>query len=105
MGAAAPRRCLADDEYDPVELGGRWPPDLRRVAGLLLALAPAALAYADQVRMYSFLSFLIIWVWYAQERWLSEKSGRFGVLWIFLSQALVIYSHGAGLVMLSGCVL
>ncbi len=74
-------------------------------AGILLALAPAALAYADQVRMYSFLSFLIIWVWYAQERWLSEKSGRFGVLWIFLSQALVIYSHGAGLVMLSGCVL
>jgi uncharacterized membrane protein len=74
-------------------------------SGLLLALAPAALAYSDQVRMYSFIGFLVIWVWYAQERWLSETAGRFGAFWIIASQASVVYSHSAGLVMLSGCVL
>src|SRR5258706_3038336 len=74
-------------------------------AGVLLALSPVALAYADQVRMYTFIVFLIIWVWYAQERWLNGAGGRLGALWMILSQACVIYSHSAGLVMLSGCVL
>ncbi len=74
-------------------------------SGILLALAPAALLSSDLVRMYSFVVFLIIWVWYAQERWLNEKAGRFGAFWMVLSQASVIYSHGAGLVMVSGCVL
>src|SRR5258706_551891 len=74
-------------------------------SGILLALAPVALAYADQVRMYTFIVFLIIWVWYAQERWLNGAGGRLGALWMILSQACVIYSHSAGLVMLSGCVL
>ena len=74
-------------------------------SGLLLALAPAALAYSDQVRMYSFLVFLIIWVWYTQERWLRETAGHLGALWMIISQASVIYTHGTGLVMLSGCVL
>jgi hypothetical protein len=55
--------------------------------------------------MYSFIIFLIIWVWYAQERWLNENSGRFGALWMIASQICVVYSHSAGLVMLSGCVL
>ena len=74
-------------------------------AGTLLALSPVALAYADQVRMYTFIVFLIIWVWYTQERWLNGTAGRFGALWMILSQACVVYSHSAGLVMLSGCVL
>ena len=74
-------------------------------SGVLLALAPAALAYSDQVRMYSFLVFLMIWVWYAQEGWLSGTAGRFGALWVILSQTSVIYSHGTGLVMVSGGVL
>jgi hypothetical protein len=74
-------------------------------SGILLALAPIALAYADQVRMYTFIVFLIIWVWYTQERWLNETAGRFGALWMIASQTSVIYSHSAGLVMLSGCVL
>src|SRR5258708_17010728 len=74
-------------------------------SGILLALAPAALLSSDLVRMYSFVVFLIIWVWYAQDRWLNEKAGRFGAFWMVLSQASVIYSHGAGLVMSASCVL
>src|SRR5260370_40498386 len=74
-------------------------------SGLLLALAPAALAYADQLRMYSFIAFLVIWVWYEQEIWLNGTAGGFGTLWLIVSQISVIYSHSAGLVMLSGCVL
>lgn len=73
-------------------------------AGLLLALSPAALAYADQVRMYAFLIFLIVWVWYAQARWLEGTGGRLGALWMVLSQVAVTSSHTAGLLMLSGCV-
>ncbi len=74
-------------------------------AGLLLAVAPMALSYADDVRMYSFIVFLIVWVWYAQERWLAQAPGRYWALWMIVSQASVAYSHSAGLVMLSGCVL
>ncbi len=74
-------------------------------SGLLLAVAPSVLAYSDYVRMYSLVVFLIIWVWYAQERWLTERAGRYGAFWMILSQALVIYSHSAAPVMLSGCVL
>lgn len=74
-------------------------------SGALLALSPAALAYADDVRMYSFIVFLVIWVWYAQERWLVGAAGRFGALWMIVSQVAVVYSHSAGLVMLSGSVI
>ncbi|MFO1056677.1 MAG: hypothetical protein U1E53_06875 [Dongiaceae bacterium] len=73
-------------------------------AGLLLAVSPAALLYDDQVRMYAFLMFLIVWAWYAQARWLEGKAGRHGGLWLVLSQAAVTASHAAGLLMLSGIV-
>jgi uncharacterized membrane protein len=74
-------------------------------SGILLAVSPAALAYADQVRMYNFVMFLLIGVWYAQERWLRGNGGRWRSMWLAVSQLAVIYSHGAGVVMISGCVL
>lgn len=73
-------------------------------AALLLALSPAALAYADHVRMYSFVMALIILVWHAQARWLEGRAGRLGWVWMVLSQAAVANSHTGGLLMLSGCV-
>jgi len=69
-------------------------------AGLLLALSPAALAYADQVRMYSLLMVLIVWVWYAQESWLSGSAGRFGMVALIVSQLAVADTHSAGLIIL-----
>lgn len=73
--------------------------------GFLLALSPAAITYADQVRMYALLMFLVVWAWYAQARWLEAKAGRYGAVWVILSQAAVTNSHTAGLIMISGCVL
>lgn len=73
-------------------------------AGFLLAISPAALAYAEQVRMYSFLACLIVWVWYAQSRWIAGQGGRLGALWMLVSQVAVANSQTAGLLMLSGCV-
>ena len=70
----------------------------------LLAVAPAALAYSDQVRMYAFISMLMVWVWWSQERWASRPSFRSGLL-IAISQLCVIYAHTAGVFMVSGCVL
>jgi mannosyltransferase len=80
-----------------------WPVGL--VAGLLLAVAPAALAYSDQVRMYSLLMVLTIWAWYAQVRWLDGNTAKLDLLALVASQLAVIYTHSAGLVMLSGPVL
>lgn len=79
-------------------------PRVGLAAGLLVAVSPAAIAYADQVRMYSFMVFLIVWVWYAQARWLSDNAGRLGGLWMLVSQVAVANSQTAGLLMLSGCV-
>ncbi|WP_209378124.1 hypothetical protein [Pararoseomonas baculiformis] len=83
---------------------GRYGPRVGLGAGLLLAVSPAALAYADQVRMYAFIMAMIVWVWHAQTRWLEGRGGRMGWLWIALSQVAVTNSHTAGLLMLSGCV-
>jgi hypothetical protein len=77
-------------------------------AGLLLAFAPAALAYSDQVRMYSLLTVLTVWAWYAQSVWTAESDGnktKAGMLALIASQVAVVYTHSAGLVMLSGPVL
>lgn len=79
-------------------------PRIGLAAALLLAVSPAALLYADQVRMYSFVMFLAIWAWYAQARWIEGTSGRFGAVWLILAQAAVAASHTAGLLMLSGIV-
>lgn len=79
------------------------------IAGALFAFSPAALAYGDQVRMYSFLMALIIWVWVAQMNWLRAAPDRQRLvsppsLNLILSQLAVIYTHSAGLIMISGCV-
>ena len=80
-------------------------PRVGLAAGALLAVAPGALYYGDDVRMYSMLLALIVLDWYAQARWLSGTGGRLGALWMIASQVAMAYSHGAALVMLSGVVL
>jgi uncharacterized membrane protein len=79
------------------------------IAGALFAFSPAALFYGDQVRMYSLLMLLIIWVWVAQKEWLraaEERRARAKLsLNLIASELAVIYTHSAGLVMISGCVL
>jgi mannosyltransferase len=72
-------------------------------AGLLFAVAPATLPYADQVRMYGFLTLPLLWTWYAQQRWVEQPSLG-ATLALLVSQLMVIYSHTAGIVMVSGCV-
>jgi uncharacterized membrane protein len=74
-------------------------------AGILLAVSPAALAYADDVRMYSFLIFLITAAWYVQERWLNAASRGVASLWLVISQEAIIFSHSAGVIMLAGLLL
>jgi hypothetical protein len=80
-------------------------PRIGLAAGALLAVGPAALAYGDDVRMYPMLLALIVLVWYTQNRWLEGRAGRRGAVWVIASQCAVAYTHGAGLIMLSGCVL
>jgi hypothetical protein len=80
-------------------------PRIGLAAGAMLAVAPASLAYADEVHIYGMLLALIVLVWYTQTRWLNGTSGRLGAFWMIASQCAVAYAHGAGLVMLSGCVL
>lgn len=78
-------------------------------AGALLAFSSAALVYGDQVRMYAFLMVMILWAWIALDDWLkSERTQSFpwkASLNVVASQAAIVYSHSAGIVMISGCVL
>lgn len=69
------------------------------LAGLLFAVSPAAVAYSDQLRMYGFLGFLLLWAWQCQQRWLRQGDGA---VWLVLSQAAVIQTHAAGLLYLAG---
>lgn len=73
-------------------------------AALLLAVSPAALGYADHVRMYSFIMAAIVLAWHAQQRWLEGRAGRFGWLAMLLSQSVVANSQTGGLLMLAGVV-
>jgi mannosyltransferase len=79
------------------------------IAGGLLAFSSAALVYGDQVRMYAFLMVMILWAWIALDEWIkAERTGRFpwkASLNVVASQTAVVYSHSAGIVMISGCVL
>ncbi|MBK8839432.1 MAG: glycosyltransferase family 39 protein [Hyphomonadaceae bacterium] len=79
------------------------------IAGVLLAFASAALFYGDQVRMYAFLMVVMLWAWIAMDDWLkADRNGRFPwkvSLNVIASQTAVVYSHSAGIVMISGCVL
>lgn len=75
------------------------------VAALLLAVAPASLAFSDQVRMYNMLMVLVIIAWYAQARWVEKGAGRSGLIALAVSQLLVVYTHSAGLIILSGPVI
>jgi mannosyltransferase len=79
-------------------------PRVGLLAAALAAVSPAALAYADQVRMYAFLSFLLVWVWRAQTLWLRTPTRRAAAA-MAVSQLCVIYSHATGLVMLGGPIL
>ncbi|MDP3491662.1 MAG: glycosyltransferase family 39 protein [Hyphomonadaceae bacterium] len=75
----------------------------------LLAFSSAALVFGDQVRMYAFLMVMILWTWIALEDWLkAERTKRFpwkASLNVIASQTAVVYSHSAGIVMISGCIL
>lgn len=73
-------------------------------AAALLALSPAALAYADQVRMYPFIAALMVLAWDALEKWLAEDRPSTALL-LVATQLAVAYSHAVGVLMLSGCVL
>ena len=79
------------------------------IAGVLLAFAAGALFYGDQVRMYAFLMVVMLWAWIAMDDWLkAERNGRIpwkASLNVIASQTAVVYSHSAGIVMISGCVL
>jgi uncharacterized membrane protein len=72
-------------------------------AGLLLAAAPGALAYADQVRMYPMMTALIVAVWYTQARWLDRPGWR-GALVLLAAELGMIYCQTVGVVLLCGCV-
>jgi hypothetical protein len=72
-------------------------------AGVLLAVTPGALAYADQVRMYPMMTALIVAVWYAQARWL-ERPGLRGALVLLAAELGVIYCQTVGVILLCGCV-
>lgn len=84
--------------------GRLYGPQTGILAGLLLALAPAMLQFSDGVRMYPMLVALIVWAWYALERWLEEPRRGWRSFWLVVAQAAVSYTHGAGVVMLSGVV-
>lgn len=74
------------------------------LAGLFMALCAGQALYAQQVRMYSMVSTLVVWAWYWNRRAVETgaRALRGGWLWALLFASAVVYAHGAGVVMLSG---
>lgn len=74
------------------------------LAGLFMALCAGQAQYAQQVRMYSMVSTLVVWAWYWNRRAVETgaRALRAAWLWALLFASAVVYAHGAGVVMLSG---
>lgn len=74
------------------------------LAGLFMALCAGQAQYAQQVRMYSMVSTLVVWAWYWNRRAVETgaRALRGAWLWALLFASAVVYAHGAGVVMLSG---
>ena len=71
------------------------------VAALLLAAAPAAVLYAQQVRMYAFImAWLAIALWAWQR--VVERGRVADAIGAAAAVLVVVYSHGVGVVMASG---
>jgi mannosyltransferase len=71
------------------------------LAGMLLAVSPAAVFYSQQVRMYSFVMFLCIISFHCSLRFIETRKTS-DLLATLLAMLAVVYSHGAGLIMIVG---
>ncbi len=70
------------------------------IAAALLAVSPHAVFHANNVRMYVFMSFLGIWIWYFTYNFFSKKKVWINGLGLTLLMLIFLYSHGTGFLIL-----
>ncbi len=64
-------------------------------SAVLFSLAPYSIAYAQEVRMYSLLMLLSVWIFFFLYRFLCRKT-IVSAIGLFVTTLLFLYSHGAG---------
>jgi len=70
------------------------------IAAALLAVSPHAVFHAHNVRMYVFMSFLGIWVWYFTNNYFSKNNPLGPGLGLTFFTLAFLYSHGTGFLIL-----
>lgn len=68
------------------------------LAAILFAVMPVSIAYARMLRMYSMLMFFLVLGWYANMRYLQNGATKHWLA-IALSQLVLAYSHGTGILL------
>ena len=81
-----------------IRQGGRM---AAAIAAALVAVSPAAIYFSHQVRMYSFLSFLLVSAFACMVRFL-QSGQRKNLVFACVLMAATAYSHAAGILMASG---
>ena len=71
------------------------------VASLLFAIAPYAVAYAQETRPYSWLMFLAVWCWYFNHQFLFKRPHLWEAAGILTTTLAFLYSHGSGFLLLA----
>jgi uncharacterized membrane protein len=66
------------------------------LAGSLFSIAAFSISYSVEVRMYAFLMFLGVWVYYFTHQFLKGRNMVLAGSGLLLTQLAFLYSHGAG---------
>jgi len=71
------------------------------VASLLFAVAPYAVAYAQEARPYSWLMLLAVWCWYFNHQFLFKRPHLGEAVGILTATLTFLFSHGSGFLLLA----
>ena len=66
------------------------------LAGVFYSVSAFSISYSVEVRMYAFLMFLGVWVYYFTHQFIKRRDMIWAGLGLLLTQLAFLYSHGAG---------
>ncbi len=66
------------------------------LAAALFAVAPIAVHYGQEARMYAMMMFLAVWIWFFTHEFLEGWHPWISAAGILVSTTAFLYSHGAG---------
>lgn len=77
----------------------RFGPVTALIAAGVFAFSPLSVTFAQQVRMYPMLMFLLIWAWSFNHRYLAENGSKRSLFAVAGLGIALTYTHGSGLIL------